>query len=254
MNLKQFGWVIAAGFLSLHSQQALAQIFTQSELQYQSRGDRWEGVKPKPISGFNVEVISVMVDYNEPNEMFPPRLTVKFFLEKPTQAYLTVRERDYKFFYWMDQVKPSSHWRPGFNNEFVWQTASVLSTLAGSGLKLDDLGVIVRLEGNSVSAIERVAPALLYHSHPPKKVEGYVFTMKTSSDSNLRYSIRREGEAQAVWTQPFRRARGGRPFAIQWDASKQEEGHYQLEVSGYALDNNDAVSQIVRFYHRPAVE
>lgn len=37
----------------------------QVELQYQNRGNRYEGIKPKPVSGVDIELISARVDYQE---------------------------------------------------------------------------------------------------------------------------------------------------------------------------------------------
>ena len=44
------------------------QLHAQLDLQYQQRGDRYEGVKPKPVSGYDIELISVLADYQEPHE------------------------------------------------------------------------------------------------------------------------------------------------------------------------------------------
>ncbi len=42
-----------------------ALVGSQVDLQYRSRGDRHEGVPPKPISGYDIELISALVDYRE---------------------------------------------------------------------------------------------------------------------------------------------------------------------------------------------
>ena len=118
--------------------------WTQVDLQYQDRGNRHEGIKPKPVSGYDIELISVRADYDEEAERMPDRLKVKFYLEQPAEVGLTVRELDYKYYYWMDKIQPSRPWRPGFDNVFEWPTKDVIQRLGH--LATADLGIIVRLD------------------------------------------------------------------------------------------------------------
>jgi hypothetical protein len=62
----------------------------------QNRGDRFEGVRPKPVSDYDIEVISVLADYQEPAMQLPEQLRVGFYLTRQTSVQLTVYEQDYR--------------------------------------------------------------------------------------------------------------------------------------------------------------
>ena len=227
-------------------------VWALQDLDYQQRGDHFEGVRPKPVAGEDIELISALIDYNDVGSTFPDQLHLKFFLKGTDQAFVTVREQDYKYYYWLDRVSPQHAWQPGFGNEFVWSTVSVLRQL-DRNFPLEELGVLVRLNTEGPSEPERVAPAILYHTKAPQAVNGYLFTLKMASDAKISCSIYREGMDQAVLTQGFKRLLGGRPFTVKWDAQKALEGAFNLHCTGYFLDNNVSVRQTVRFYHHPSV-
>ena len=46
-------------------------LWADSNLDYQNRGDRFEGIRSKPVSGYDIELISVLVDYQEPAAQLP---------------------------------------------------------------------------------------------------------------------------------------------------------------------------------------
>ncbi|MET0515314.1 MAG: hypothetical protein ABW047_08330 [Nitrospiraceae bacterium] len=227
--------------------------YAQPVLDYQSRGDRHEGVKPKPVSGYDIEVISVLADYKDSTNQVPDPLRVRFYLKGQTAVNLTVREQDYRLYYWMDKVKPVRGWEAGAENEFAWPTETVLKQLDAK-LNMYDLGVLIRLGKDTPQSVEDVAPAILYHSHPPETVHAYLFTMKTNGDTRLSCSVYREGEAATMMTQAFRRIPGGRPFTVRWDAQGAKEAGYTLVCKGYFLDTNQPVQQTVRFFHKPAIK
>lgn len=231
---------------------AWASALAQTHLQYQNRGNRHEGVKPKPVSGYDIELISVLVNYKEEIKQMPDRFKVKFYLERPSEVYLTVRELDYKHYYWVDKVQPAGSWQTGFQNVFEWPTQDVIQQL--EELKMYDLGVVARLEKSKPSKVERVTPVIFYHSRLPSTMKGYLLTFKTNGDARLTCSVYREGEAGKVFTRVFRRQRGGRPFTVRWDSSTAAEGPYKLVISGYFLDTGDLIEQTVRFYHQPVLK
>jgi hypothetical protein len=101
----------------------------EMHLQYRNRGNRFEGVRPKPVSGYNIELISARADYKEEGNRMPERFKVKVYLEQPSQVHVTVRELDCKYYYWMDKVQPAEPWRPGFDNVFDWPTRDVIQQL-----------------------------------------------------------------------------------------------------------------------------
>lgn len=235
------------------------QLPAQLDLQYQSRsqeqlGNWQEGVKPKPVSGGKVELISVLADYQEPGGSghFPNPVKLQFYLDNTHDVFLTVRELDYRTYYWLDKVHPARPWGKGFHNVFVWPTDPVLQQLTPK-LDLYDLGALIRLDAETASSIERVAPGVLFHSVPPSKIEGYFFTLKTGEDARLMATIIQDATGKEVETQTFRRKRAGRPFTIHWDAKDAEPGFYKLDISGFSLSTNQTLSKEIHFYHQPTV-
>ena len=170
-------------------------VWAQLDLDYQSRsqeqrGNWKEGVKPKPVGGSNVELISVLADYQEPvaSGNFPDSVNLQFYLEQMHDVFLTVRELDYRTYYWLDKVQPARSWKTGFQNIFAWPTDPVLQQLTPR-LDLYELGALIRLDAETTSSVERVAPAVLYHKDAPSNIEGYFFTLKTGEDARLLASI-----------------------------------------------------------------
>ena len=226
----------------------------QEDLQYQKRANRYEGIKPKPVSGFDIELLSARVDFNDNPEKLGERFHARFFLERPTEVHIVVRELDYKHFYWLDRVVAQSPWRPGFGNVFDWPTQDVVKQLAD--LRISDLGVVARLEREGPSAVEKVAPVLFYQTQFPSKVGGYVFQFRLREDAKVKGTIYKVGASDPVFTQDLGKQRGSRPFAFKWDVTSPpaSEGLYKLVLSGYMLATNDPVSQVVQFYHRADIK
>lgn len=229
-----------------------SQVQSTLGVQYQARGNRYEGIKPKSVSGYNIELVSALVDYKDEALHVPDQFKIKFYLEHPSKTYVTVRELDYRYYYWMDKVQPSKPWGTGFGNIFEWPTREVVRQL--EGLKMYDLGVLVRLEKPEPGAVERVAPALFYHSQAPPTVKGYLLTFKTYRDARLTCSIYKEGTKVELFTRSFRRQSGGRPFSVKWSTSGTTDGIYKLVIKGYFLDNNERIDQTVIFYHHNLIE
>ena len=227
-------------------------LWADPSLDYQNRGDRFEGVKPKPVSGYDIEVISVLADYQEPAAQLPDQLRVGFYLQSQSPVHLTVREQDYRLYYWLDRVKPAKDWQTKSVNEFTWPTGAVLRQL-DQKLNFYELGVLIRLKKDTPASVEDIAPAILYHAKPPEKIGGYLFTMKTNGDARLSCKVYRNGESAELMTQAFRRIPGGRPFTVRWDAGGAQEGPYSLVCKGYFLDNSQPVQQTIRFFHKSTV-
>lgn len=246
------GRTLARNFITLVLLIVPLSTWADSTLDYQNRGDRSEGIRPKPVSGYDIELISVLADYQEPATQLPDQLRVGFYLQSQTPVYLTVREQDYRLFYWLDKIKPTKPWQTNSINEFTWPTSAVLRQL-DQKLNPYELGVLIRLGRETPATNEEIAPAILYHAHPPKKINGYLFTMKTNGDARLSCKIFRGREPTELMTQTFRRIPGGRPFTVRWETGAAQEGQYALVCDGYFLDNNQHLTQTVRFFHRPTV-
>jgi hypothetical protein len=233
---------------------AMAQpILAQDDLQYQHRANRYEGIKPKPVSGYDVELLSARIDHKEETSTLGEKLSVKFYLKEPTEVYLFVRELEYKHYYWLDKVEPREPWRAGFGNVFQWPTKDVLGQL--QDFKPSELGVIARLGKPVPSVMETVAPVVFYQSKPPSKAKGYLFTFRLREDGKVTATVFKEGGDEALARQTFSHQAGGRPFTVKWDLSNTDvaEGYYRLVLKGYFLDTNESISQTVSFYHRPNI-
>ena len=93
-------------------------------------------------------------------------------------------------FYWLDKIKPTKQWQPNSINEFTWPTGAVLRQL-DQRLNIYELGALIRLKKETPGSVEEVAPAILYHTKPPEKIGGYLFTMKTNGDARISCKILR---------------------------------------------------------------
>ena len=235
------GWVIAA--LLLTALPLPAQY--DPALQYQNRGNRYEGLKPKPVSGYDIEILSALIDYREPSPTWPETLRLRFYLPAAEPVFVTVRQpRPKTAYYWLDKVSPPAPWRPRAFNEFTWPTAPVLRNL--TSVTLDDLGVVVRLHQQEPARKETIAPAALFHTQSPQTVGGYRFTFKTNGTAHVTCKIYR-GDKE-IYQRPQNRERAGSPFTVSWESQGQPEGEYRLALSGYFDDNTPLAKEVV-FYH-----
>jgi len=229
--------------------------FAQPSTEYRSRGNRWEGVRDLPVSGYTIELLSFRAIHREGPQVDKTSQVyrLRFFLDRQVPVYVVVREVDNKRSYWLDQVRPATPWRPGFENMFEWPSKDVIRQL---NLSLDDLGVTVRLEHEHPSDLESVAPALLYSSIPPGSISGYEFAVKTNVAARLEFSIE-GGDGRPVLPAPAPRVVGnwsyGVPLRVTWDASMAQAGEYRLTIQGRVLENNQKFRKVVRFFHQPRV-
>ncbi len=215
-------------------------------LQYQNRGNRYEGLKPKPVSGYDIELLSALIDYREPSPTWPQTLRLKFYLPTAEPVFVTVRQpRPKTIYYWLDKVAPSAPWRPRAFNEFTWPTEPVLRNLAS--VTLADLGAVVRLRQQDPSKRETIAPAALFHTRPPTAASGYRFTFKTNGTAYVTCKIYRGNKE--VYSRQQNREKAGSPFTLSWDARRQPKSEYRLALSGY-FDNNIELAKEVIFHHR----
>jgi hypothetical protein len=227
----------------------------QPRVEYRNRGDRYEGLRELPVSGYTIELLSFRALYEEPVPPgLPPQYRVRFSLDKVEPTYLIVREIENKYSYWLDNVTPNRPWASGFANVFEWPTKDVLLHI--SNLKLYDLGVTVRVGKATPALIERVAPAILYHSITPTSIGGYEFAFKTNATASLEFRIERSDGIELKTTPEPRALRKwsyGVPFRVKWDASNSDPGRYRLKVHGRVLENNETFTQEVEFIHQPKV-
>lgn len=215
-----------------------------STLQYQKRDNRYEGLKPKPVSGYDIELLSALVEHSEPFSKWPLKMYLKFYLPAADKVSLTVRQpRPKTAYYWLDKV--TSSWTPKAFNEFSWPTATVLKNL--SQVTPDDLGVVVRLGEDGPSKIETIAPAALFQARAPTAATGYRFIFKTNGRAYVTVKIYR-GDKE-VYLRRQNEEKAGSPFTLAWDAGKEPQGDYRLVLSGYFSDNTRLAKEVL-FHHR----
>jgi hypothetical protein len=248
MRLKLLAFALASALTA-----AGIEMPAQGELAYQKRANRFEGIRPKPVSGFDIELLSARIDHHDDPDRIGERLYARFYLDRARAVNLVVRELDYRHYYWLDKVEPKTPWQAGYNNVFDWPTADVIQQLRG--LKLYDLGVVARLDKANPSADETVAPVVLYQREVPNDAKGYVFFFRLRDDAKVTAAYFEDAGSEALVRQDLGTQRGGRPFAVKWDASaaSARPGRYKLVLSGYVLSTNDPISQVVRFHHQPSI-
>jgi len=217
-----------------------------SPLEYQDRGDRYEGLKLKPLSASTIELISATTEYADGNQI-PDYLRLRFYLDQENTPFITVRELEPKHFYWMDKIRPHEPWRGGAENEFAWPTKDVIVHL--NGLRPSDLAIVARLDRPLASAEERVVPVALYHTHVPTSIRSYIFGFRSSGFASVGVAVSSD---RALTTKPLiqKRAWPNRPFTISWDGANHPEGWYKLLLDGRFPDNGQTVRQSVSFYHK----
>ncbi|MDM8564809.1 hypothetical protein QUF74_04070 [Candidatus Halobeggiatoa sp. HSG11] len=213
-------------------------------LDYKDRGDRWEGIKPQPVSGRDIELLSATADYDEKWQPIPAYCKVKFYLQQATKVDIDVQEVRPKHFYKLDQVVPN--WKSGFNN-FMWRTSDVIAPL---NLKITSLGIVARLAIKDEK--EYVAPVIFYHNNPPAAINGYLFVLKVGGNAKLKYVIYQGNKV--VTEESLDKQFVGEPFVIYWDSKNSQAGTYELIVDGYFLDNNDPIYKVISFYHQPKIK
>lgn len=218
------------------------------DLSYRDRGNRYEGTNPKPISGYDVELLGAMVEpVPSSSTDFPDRATISFFLEGEQTVHLLARERTPREYYWLDQVKPASPWRPRATNTFSWPSGDVLRPL---GLRPADLLFLVRLGYDKPRSEERVAPVLVESAAGGRKISGYRFTFRTQATAKVRYSVSGPDSTTPPPTLYSQRA-AAVPFDISWNAAGKPEGIYRLVLEGYFTADNQPFTQVVEFFHSP---
>ncbi len=219
---------------------------------YQNRGRYNEGTRTEPSTGpAGLDLIAALVDYEEPSATLPPRFRAQFYLPSQGQVDVTIREIRPVYFYWLDEVKPDSPWRPGAQNRFEWPTATVIRALnwGAAPLTLAQLGATVRVGRVYPGEVEQVAPVVLYHSRPPASVDGYRFVFRPAAQMRLRFQVFKGDSGNPLGMQEFGSVLAEQPHEVDWKAQNWQDGWYRLVVSGYTLSSNVRVDKIVRFYH-----
>ena len=210
-----------------------------------------EGIAPRPVSGLDIELLSVLVNHRENWQTMPPQCKLQFYLPDAAEVdWLRVQELSPRHFYKMEPMVTKQAWQPGDINDYEWPTTEVIQPL---GLKIAQLGVVARLKKMDYSQTEPVAPVALYHATPPTTIPGYLFAFKVGGNAKLKYAIYQGNSQTPLITEPIGKQWVGKPFVIAWNSAQATEGSYELVVEGYFLDNYMPIYQGVQFYHNPVI-
>jgi hypothetical protein len=227
----------------------------EKDITYRARGDRWEGTIQPKKSGNKIELMSAMVDYEEGASTIPLSVAIRFYLTDKSPVSVSVRGIRVAQDYWMNQVRPTKDWAPGFGNEFRWATSDVIQKLSPKIESIYDFGVLVCLDRDcdtTDNLIMKVAPAVLYYSDFPKSLDGYRLTFKPIARESLTFNLYADLNGNPtgapIQSQVFPDVPAGVPFNVQFKAPTRE-GWYQLRVQGVTRYDNEDVAKTIRFYH-----
>jgi hypothetical protein len=218
-------------------------------LQFQNRGDRYEGIRTIPVGGLDVELLSVRVNDTQPDTpSWGEHVGVRFYLPDPDDVHITVRQlRSRSTYYWLDRVQGT--WTPRSVNEYVWPTAPVLQRL--QGVRFDDLGVTVRIgREDPLARTQRVLPVVFFRQRPGELAATYRFAFKTNGRARVSAAV--YADQEELHRRPDTWEEAGSPFTILWNATGARERWYRLVLTGY-FENNAPLDKEVVFYHRPAL-
>jgi hypothetical protein len=225
-----------------------------STLQYQSRGDRSEGLRTIAVSGYDIELLSARVEpAGGPGAESAPSgwaetARLRFYQPDDQKVFITVRQlRSRTTYYWLNNV--ASAFEPRSVNEYAWPTDPVLRHL--KDVRLDDLGATVRVGQEQPAKSERVLPALLFDA-PAEGTAGaaYRFMLKTNGRAKVSAAVYTDDTL--LFRRPDNWEAANSPFTVRWDGSASPEGWYRLVLTGYFANNTPLDKEIV-FYHRPGL-
>jgi len=220
-------------------------------VQYQQRGNHYEGLRAEPISG-SVRLLSARIvdeaatraTAADRSAGWEPNAVLRFYLPSAGDLSVVVRQiRPGSTYYVMDRVE--STWTVGRDNEYTWPTDPVLRKLAD--LKPDDLGAVVLLGQGANPNDENILPVSLFSSTTPV-AKMYRFTFKTDGRARVEATIldgtKTVGHRDPNWEDE------GSPFVVAWSPSPStKEGWYRLLLSGQ-FEDGKKLDRVMRFYHR----
>lgn len=223
-----------------------------AELDYGPRENRHEGLKPEPVSGFDIELlgaVAIPAAGDRGPVPDPSAASLGFYLPRARSVSVVVREKEPRTYYWLDRVQPARPFWPETTNRFHWPVRDVI---APAEVRVADLVPLVRLDRETPARRERVAPAVFPGRDHPVQVAGYRFVLRVNAPAQLRYQLYAAGSEVAVAFGEPRRRSGGKPFEISWQPGESPPGEYRLLIEGYFLEDNTPIDQEITFHHAPS--
>ena len=220
-------------------------------VQYQQRGNHYEGLRAEPISG-SVRLLSARIvdetatrsNAADRSAAWEQHALLRFYLPSAGAVSVVVRQvRPGSTYYVMDRVE--STWTVGRDNEYTWPTDPVLRKLPD--VRPDDLGAVVLLAPGANSDDERILPVSLFSSTTPS-AKTYRFTFKTDGRARVEATIldgaKRVGHRAPNWEDE------GSPFVVAWSPTPStRDGWFRLLLSGQ-FEDGKKLDKVMQFYHR----
>lgn len=248
---RQFFWLITI--------MAFCGSASGESLFYQDRGDRSEGIKARPVSGFDIELLAVIPSRRGAQQTFGELETIQFVLPEYTRPPLNIPQFDQDVhvyvrrlqlkspYYMLDTIVPDSPWEWGSENQYSWPTREVLEPISDQ-IRPRDLVGFVRLGPKDPSARDVIVPLRFFENGSSTNVEQYQFWFILNGRAEVSAKIFQasDGRWQEVWNQGEPKNRSPRrPFPVEWSSIDQPTGWYRLSLSMSV----DGAGQDVFFYH-----
>src|SRR5205085_5710054 len=141
-------------------------------------------------------------DYRESYTQLPPQFQALVFVPEPQPVYLTIREIEPEYYYWLD-TPHEYKWESGKVNRFPWSTRTVIRYLTwrNRALGLNDLGAVARLGSENPDMPDVVAPVVLCYSRPPAEALAYRFVFRPGANVHLTFTLSAMGKGAALGVQ-----------------------------------------------------
>lgn len=234
-------------------------VFSQSsELTFQERGNRQEGLVGKDVSRATLTLISATAYKESYRKNQNQNLHLEFYLPEQGGLHILGRQTCGKDMYRM-KPKVSAKGR-GWYDFYPWPVDEVLGQIQ---LPASCLGMLVRQEESKENF---VSPSIIYHSKRPLMIRDYQFEFQCFENiRDLEYDIFKGNFYQKKLTAKARIFRsglgdeildGGEIVSLDFSTEDLElpsdwEGWLTLRVRARKAATEEKIRKIFFFYHKP---
>jgi hypothetical protein len=214
-------------------------VFAEKTTAYGPRRNRSDGLRAHPVSGYQLELISVLLDAPTSNSTLPESLSVEFYLGDSTHTApgsidIIVRESSYSNYYWLDRPVPASgSWRSG-RNVFSWPTSDVLAAVDPE-YPIAGLSALVVLGTVEPGRPIRTTPALLRGPAATGIPDVCLLTFRPGARCKLRVVVRNASGAEVFSSGSARNCDAELPADFLWPVKDLPSGTYRVEAQGTLL-------------------
>ncbi|MBN1349279.1 hypothetical protein JXJ21_07710 [candidate division KSB1 bacterium] len=244
MNIMKIAIILISCFLLQSS------LFSQPDLKYQERGNRYEGVELLGVRAPDLELISFMGYQEETPPNTDVILKLKFYIPADAKFFITAKELVYRRSYLMKPL--TTDWQKGWRIFEPWPTHDVINQLE---LKVDEIGVVGRLNYDRLGS-GQIAPLILYHTKPISRIDQYAFRLRAKRTlSYVNFALSKAGEEQPIESGILREPLPAmEPFRIGLDFSDKATGEYTLTINCRIKNEWGGPNRTYTFYHNPVVK